>query len=75
MKTFWVGLEGTANPHGHGEDYREYVVVEDDEDPAEKLEAAFLRQAQGLTNLQDGDRVAVRLCKPMDRDKLDEYWR
>lgn len=61
MKTFWVGLETTDHPNGHGEDHREYVTVAQHEDGDEKLHQAVLRIAQAITVWDDGSRIAVRL--------------
>lgn len=58
--TFWVGLESDHAPHGYGEDYREYVVVDDGDDKERLLQAAVLRIAKQLTNLSAGDRIAIR---------------
>lgn len=60
MATYWVGLENERTaPCGHGEDYREYVTVDGGDDGALKLQLAVLRLAKTLTNLEDGDRIAV----------------
>lgn len=65
MKRFWVGLEHEERrPNGFGEDYREYVEVEDHKDEAEKIRGAVLRLAQDLTGIGDGDRIAVHEITP-----------
>jgi hypothetical protein len=56
---YWVGLETDSSPHGHGEDYREYVTANED-NKGERLQAAVLRIAAQLTNMDDGDRIAIR---------------
>lgn len=67
-KTFWVGLENAQDsPGGHGEDYREYVRVNDGEDEADKLQQAVIRWANVLTNLGDGDRIAIHLVPGMSK--------
>ena len=66
MQVFWVGLETKGNPHGHGEDYREYVLVPDDEDPSEKIHAAVMRWAKAVTRWDDGSCIAVRIVDDGD---------
>ena len=61
-QVYWVGLESNSRPHGYGEDHREYVTVDDD-NAGEKLNAAIVRIATTLTNLCDGDRIAVHMIK------------
>ncbi|OBQ68921.1 hypothetical protein EFV37_29225 [Mesorhizobium loti] len=69
MRRYWVGLESKCSPNGHGEDYREYVEVEDGEDEAGKIHDAIVRLALDLTNMRDGDRIAVHLLpEPMVRE-------
>lgn len=60
MKTiYWVGLESKSSPNGHGEDYREYVTVENNDERGKLLQAAIMRWAKVLTVMDDGDRIAV----------------
>lgn len=63
MVTFWVGLENRDSaPHGHGEDCREYVTIQDGCDESVALQAAVLRLANTFTNMGDGDRISIHRC-------------
>ncbi len=68
MTTYWVGLENEFHaPHGHGEDYREYVTVDDDsEEGARALQEAVIRIVCHLTNLKDGDRISIRRTQSLE---------
>lgn len=61
--TFWVGLETNDFPNGLGEDHREYVTVAKGADPSNAIQGAVLRLASTLTNLSDGDRIAIHLVR------------
>jgi hypothetical protein len=71
MKIFWVGLESADFPQGHGEDHRVYVTVQDGEDDGEKIQAAVLHIAKEMTNMEDGDRIAVRLMHEPGKGEIN----
>lgn len=62
-KVYWVGLETAGNPHGFGEDYREYVTVENGNDPALQLREAVARW-NSILSLDHGCRIAIRKVYP-----------
>lgn len=64
---YWIGLENAHSaPHGHGEDYREYVTRwkgMSDDALQHAISMALQRIAAQLTAPQDGDRIVVRKVK------------